>query len=85
MRLVRRVAAGLLLGALIGFLAALLRPRRVSSTAPTRGAASPQAGPGHRSTPAPAERMSPTVKTDPATRPLGLPVAATPPAARGTA
>ena len=61
MRLARRVAGGLVLGALIGFLYALLRPRKVRTVTERAPETLPQA--------------SPTVITDPTTQPLTLPLA----------
>ena len=85
MRLARRVAAGLLLGALIGFLAALLRPRSVHNAAPVGRAGRARAGldaapPPER--PAPSSRV---VIGGPETRPLTLPASTSPRASGGTA
>jgi hypothetical protein len=86
MRLARRVAAGLVLGALIGFLAALLRPRSVRTAAPAAGGAAVPAVPrGPAVPPVLPDPRSPTVVTDPATRPIVLPTALPPAVTRGLA
>jgi hypothetical protein len=73
MRLARRVATGLALGALLGFLAALLRPRGVRTSGSAHLWAQPLAEVDRRTVADTVERPSRSVISDPATRPLTLP------------
>jgi len=73
MRLARRVAAGLVLGAVIGFLVALLRPRGVPAARMRPVPPPPRTTTSSTGSTGSTDGPSPTVINDPATRPLVIP------------